>query len=327
MSTKVSLLQILRENEDCFVSGAELAERLSVSRTAVWKAVSQLRAEGYRIRSVRNKGHCLSSARDVLSATGVEYYLKTTGIRVQYFREISSTNTVLKMMAAEGAAEGLVLIAEEQSGGKGRLGRSFFSPPGSGLYMSILLRPETDAAHSTDITACAAVAAALAIEELSGEPAAIKWVNDIYMNHRTVCGILTEASVDCESGRLNYAVVGIGINTLVPQNDFPQELKAVAGPAFSAESVVPDLRCRLAAAVIDRLMMYYRSTEGGNCFEEYKKRSFLLGKAISIHRWDQEPIPATAVDLDRDYALIVQLEDGSLQRINSGEVSVRAAHL
>ena len=327
MSIKIQLLQILRENEDCFISGAELAKRLSVSRTAVWKAVGQLRSEGYRIRSVQNKGHCLSSARDVLTAAGVEEYLKTPDIRVQYFREISSTNTVLKTMAAEGAKEGLVLIAEEQSGGKGRLGRSFYSPPGSGLYMSILLRPEKDAAHSTDITACAAVAVALAIEELSGEAAAIKWVNDIYMNQRKVCGILTEASVDCESGRMNYAVVGIGINTLVPYNDFPLEPKTIAGSAFSGEKTIPDLRCRLAAAVIDRLMTYYRNPDEGNCFEEYKKRSFLLGKPIRIHKWDQEPIPATAVDLDRDYALIVRLEDGSQQRINSGEVSVRQADL
>ena len=327
MSTKTMLLQILRENENRYVSGSELAERLSVSRTAIWKAVGQLRAEGYRISSVQNKGHCLSSASDVLTAAGVETYLKTPGISVQYFREISSTNTVLKTMAAEGAKEGLVLIAEEQSGGKGRLGRSFYSPPGSGLYMSILLRPGTDAAQSTGITACAAVAVALAIEELSGKPTRIKWVNDIYMENRKVCGILTEASVDCESGRLNYAVVGIGINTLVPQNDFPEELKTIAGSAFSGDAVIPDLRCRLAATVIDRLMAYYRTPKEDDCFEEYRKRSFLLGKPVSIHRLDQESVPATAVDLDRDYALIVRLEDGSLQRINSGEVSVRPADL
>ena len=327
MSTKTMLLQILRENENRYVSGSELAERLSVSRTAIWKAVGQLRAEGYRISSVQNKGHCLSSASDVLTVAGVETYLKTPGISVQYFREISSTNTVLKTMAAEGAKEGLVLIAEEQSGGKGRLGRSFYSPPGSGLYMSILLRPGTDAAQSTGITACAAVAVALAIEELSGKPTGIKWVNDIYMENRKVCGILTEASVDCESGRLNYAVVGIGINTLVPQNDFPEELKTIAGSAFSGDAAVPDLRCRLAAAVIDRLMAYYRTAKEDDCFEEYRKRSFLLGKPVSIHRLDQESVPATAVDLDRDSALIVQLEDGSLQRINSGEVSVRPADL
>lgn len=327
MSTKTMLLQILRENENRYVSGSELAERLSVSRTAIWKAVGQLRAEGYRISSVQNKGHCLSSASDVLTAAGVKTYLKTPGISVQYFREISSTNTVLKTMAAEGAKEGLVLIAEEQSGGKGRLGRSFYSPPSSGLYMSILLRPGTDAAQSTGITACAAVAVALAIEELSGKPTRIKWVNDIYMENRKVCGILTEASVDCESGRLNYAVVGIGINTLVPQNDFPEELKTIAGSAFSGDAVIPDLRCRLAATVIDRLMAYYRTPKEDDCFEEYRKRSFLLGKPVSIHRLDQESVPATAVDLDRDYALIVRLEDGSLQRINSGEVSVRPADL
>ena len=269
----------------------------------------------------------LSSSGDMLTASGVEKHLKTPGIRVQSFREISSTNTVLKTMAAEGAAEGVVLIAEKQSSGKGRMGRSFYSPPGSGLYMSILLRPGTEAAQATGITACAAVAAALAIEELSGRRTDIKWVNDIYMENRKVCGILTEASVDGESGCISYAVVGIGINTQVPQGDFPQELKKIAGSAFSSEPAVPDLRCRLAAAVIDRLMVYYRDPEAGNCFKEYRKRSFLLGKPISIIRAGQEPIPATAVGLDRDYALIVRLKDGSMQKINSGEVSVRATEL
>ena len=327
MSTKKQLLQILSENENRFLSGSELAARLAVSRTAVWKAISQLRKEGYRISSVQNKGHCLTSGSDVLTAAGVENYLKTQGISVRYYREISSTNTVLKTMAAEGAREGLVLIAEEQTGGKGRMGRRFYSPPGSGLYMSILLRPGTEASRSTGITACAAVAVALAIEELSGRPANIKWVNDIYMDKRKVCGILTEASVDCESGLLNYAVVGIGINTLVPAGDFPQELQTIAGSAFSAETVVPHLRCRLAAAVIDNLMTFYQNPDSGNCFEEYKKRSFLLGKPVRIHRPDQAAIPATAIDLDREYALIVRFEDGSEQRINSGEVSVRLADL
>ena len=273
------------------------------------------------------KGISPSPVSDVVTAEGVEHYLKTPGISVQYFREISSTNTVLKTMAAEGAEEGLVLIAEEQSSGKGRLGRSFYSPPGSGLYLSILLRPDTNAAESTNITACAAVAAALGIEELSGKPAKIKWVNDIYMDDRKVCGILTEASVDSESGRMNFAIVGIGINTLVPEGDFPQELKQIAGPVFSDENTVPDLRCRLAASVIDRLMAYYRNPEAENCFEEYKKRSFLLGKHVSIHRPDQEAVPATAIDLDRDYALIVRLEDGIIQKICSGEVSIRPAGL
>ena len=327
MSTKKQLLQILSENENRFISGSKLADRLAVSRTAIWKAIGQLRKEGYHISSVQNRGHCLTSGSDVLTAAGVEHYLKTPGISVSCYRKISSTNTVLKTMAAEGAKEGLVLIAEEQTGGKGRMGRRFYSPPGSGLYMSILLRPGKEASQSTNITACAAVAVALSIEELSGRPASIKWVNDIYMEKRKVCGILTEASIDCESGLLNYAVVGIGINTLVPDGDFPQDLKAIAGSAFSAENMVPDLRCRLAAAVIDKLLAFYQNPDTGNCYEEYKKRSFLLGKHVSILRPDKEAVPATAVDLDEDYALIVRFEDGSLQRINSGEVSIRPADL
>ena len=325
MSTKELVLQYLLEEADRFVSGEELADRFAVSRTAIWKAVNQLRAEGYQVHSIPNRGYCLLSSNDILSAEGVKRYLKAKSLRLQYYKQITSTNTVLKTMAAEGAEEGLVLLAEEQSKGRGRLGRSFYSPPATGLYMSILLKPKEEAIKSVRLTTSAAVAVALALEELSGNETQIKWVNDIYMNEHKVCGILTEASVDCESGLMNYAVVGIGINTLKPEDGFPAELKKIAGSAFSNTETVSNLRCRLAASVLDRLMEFYRNPESDSCYTEYKKRSFLLGKNINILRQDQQPIPATAIDIDRDYSLIVRLRDGSTAKIQSGEVSVRRA--
>ena len=320
--TKDSILELLWQNADSYISGAELARQVGVSRTAVWKAIEQLREEGYAIDSVTNRGHCLSSDSDVLSEEGIRKYLRNRDLNLQVYRSISSTNTVLKTMAEEGAKEGLCLIAGEQTAGKGRRGRSFYSPPNSGIYLSVLLRPALQAVDATSITACAAVAVAEAIESLAPVKAEIKWVNDIYVDARKVCGILTEASLDCESGQVNYLIVGIGINTRVPASDFPEELKNIAGSAFG-DQPIPQLRCRLAAGVLDRLITYYTNLTDKAWFDEYRRRSMVLGKEINILAPGKEPVPAVALDLDPDFALIVRTENGELRRLNSGEVSIR----
>ena len=320
--TKDTVLALLRQNADRFVSGAALAETLSLSRTAVWKAVEQLRREGYAIESVTRRGYRLLSKSDVLSEQGVREYLKNPAVTPRVYESISSTNTVLKSMATEGAPEGLALIAGEQTAGRGRMGRSFYSPAGSGLYMSLLLRPTLPAAEAVRITACAAVAVCEAIEEISGLETQIKWVNDVLIGGKKVCGILTEAALDCESGLLSYAVVGVGINTAVPTGDFPPELREIAGAVFGAEKP-PALRCRLAALILDRLMDYAARTDDPALFEAYRRRSLVLGKEITILSPGKEPEPASALDLDRDFGLLVCLPDGSLRKLNSGEVSVR----
>lgn len=322
--TKETILEYLWEHADDYVSGAEIAKRLSVSRTAVWKGIEQLREQGYLIESVTNKGYRLSSKSDVLSLAGVRRYLKDSRLQPRVYSRITSTNTVLKTLAEEGAAEGLALIAGEQTAGRGRRGRSFYSPPESGVYMSLLLRPRLLAEDATRITACAAVAVAEVLEELSGLHTRIKWVNDVLIEGKKVCGILTEASVDCESRMVNYLIVGIGINTSLPAADFPEELRGIAGAVFG-ESRPPELRCRVAAGVLDRLMAYADHLENRSYFEEYKKRSLVLGKPINILAAGREPEPAFALDLDPDFALVVRCADGSLRRINSGEVSVRMA--
>ena len=314
--TKNAILELLRQHTDTYVSGTELARALSVSRTAVWKGIEQLREEGYEIGSVTNKGYRLSSESDVLREEDIRKYLTAEGLDLHVYRSITSTNTVLKTMAEEGAPEGRCLVAGEQTAGRGRRGRSFYSPPDSGIYLSVLLRPALQAVDATSITACAAVAVAEAIE------AEIKWVNDIYVDGRKVCGILTEASLDCESGQVNYLIVGIGINTRVPASDFPEELRSIAGSAFG-EKPIPELRCRLAAGVLNRLMHYYESLTDKTWFDEYRRRSLVLGKEINILAPGKEPEPAVALDLDRDFALLVRTESGELRRLNSGEVSVR----
>ncbi|MBQ6365956.1 MAG: biotin--[Oscillospiraceae bacterium] len=320
--TKDAVLDLLRQNADTFVSGAEIGRQLSVSRTAVWKAIEQLKEDGYRIDSVPNKGYLLSSVSDVLSEEGIARYLKDPRLPIRVYPSITSTNTVLKAMAADGVPAPLALIAGEQTNGRGRMGRSFYSPSRTGLYMSLLLRPGIAAADVTGITACAAVAVAQTIEQLSGQEAAIKWVNDVYVQGKKVCGILTEASIDCETGVIHYLIIGIGINTALPEKDFPEELQAIAGAAFEGEPV-PDLRCRLAAGVLDRLMAFSDDLTDERIFTEYKKRLLVLGRPINILAVGKEPEPATVLDLERDYALLVRCEDGSIRRLNSGEVSVR----
>ena len=262
------------------------------------------------------------SLSDALSEEGIARYLRHRALTIKVYKSIGSTNTVLKKLAAAGAPTGLALVAEEQTAGRGRMGRSFYSPADSGLYMSLLLRPDLPAAEAVRLTACAAAAAAETIEELSGKQALIKWVNDVFVDGRKVCGILTEASLDCESGRMRYVVIGLGVNTYVPDGDFPEELRRVAGAAFG-EKQIPGLRCRLAAGILDRLMDYAVKPDDPAIFEAYKRRSFLLGQEINILSPGKEPVPAVAVDLAADYSLLARLADGSIRTLSSGEVSVR----
>lgn len=320
--TRETLLALLWQSADAYISGEELARRLNVSRTAIWKAIGQLREEGYAIESVPNRGYRLLSASDVLSEEGVRRHLKHQELHLQVYKTITSTNTVLKTLAAEGADAGLCLIAGEQTAGRGRMGRSFYSPPDSGLYLSLLLRPNMNAVEATRLTACAAVAVAESIEELSGRPAQIKWVNDIFVDGRKVCGILTEASVDCENGMMRYVIIGLGVNTHVPEGDFPEELRGIAGAAFGAGNI-PELRCRLAAGILDRLAVYTENPADPGVFAAYRSRSLVLGKPINILAPGREPSPAEVEDLLEDYSLLVRLPDGSTTRLNSGEVSVR----
>ena len=321
--TRVQILRILRERPDVFFSGEDLARRLGVSRTAVWKTVRQLRADGYPVEAVTNHGYRLLPDHDILSGEGVRRLLRHREILPRVFPSVTSTNTLLKSLAAEDAPAGTAVIAAAQTAGRGRLGRSFFSPEGSGLYLSLLLRPELRAEDAVAMTACAAVAAAQAIESVAPVRTGIKWVNDVLVNGRKVCGILTEASLDCENGRLKYMVVGIGINTRPPAKDYPEELREIAGAAFESGSGIPELRCRLAGELLNRLAECADRPGADEWFEEYRKRSLVLGKPVLVLSPGRNPERATALRLDRDYALVVQTEDGSIRRLNSGEVSIR----
>ena len=337
MTTKEKLLALLEKQGSAFISGEEIAGKLYISRTAVWKAVEALRRDGYVIEAVQRRGYRLAGDADILSKEGVLSALKeeesmpprmAEKLDLTCVRSITSTNTVLRKRAEEGAREGCVLAAEEQTAGKGRAGRSFYSPQGSGLYMSLLIRPKgISAERAARCTTMAAVAACEAIEEVTGRPAQIKWVNDIYMQGKKVAGILTEAAVDLESGNLGYAVLGIGFNVYPPREGFPDDLKERAGAIL--KSPVRGVKNRLAAAFTARFFSLFEAEnsaqEGGGSpgyAAAYRQRCFVTGKRIDVLSGG-EKTPALALGVDDECRLSVRYDDGRIETLSAGEVSIR----
>ena len=333
MSTRVNVLKALEENKGMTISGEELASRLTISRAAVWKAIQELRRDGYRIDAITNKGYCLAQESDVLSVEGILPYVDHAAMvgQIHVFKAVESTNLTAKKMALDGAPHGTVVIAEEQTKGRGRMGRSFFSPQGGGIYMSFILEPRFDAAKSVLITTAASVAVCKAIEAVTGISCGIKWVNDVYLGQKKICGILTEAVTDFESGHIDYIVLGIGINYSTAQDVFPKELAGIAGSLLSEPSSGDISRNRLIAEVINQVFEINENLESRKFIEDYRNRSFVLGSDILVipriksdkDSSTAEGVPATALDIDGDGGLVVRYRDGSVQTLNSGEISIR----
>lgn len=325
LGTKEQMLILFENNKGVFFSGEDIAEKLSVSRTAVWKAVKSLRSEGYHIDAVQNKGYSLSVDTDIISERGIRKYLKPicSDITIEIASTLNSTNEKAREKAIAGVPEGYTVIALNQTNGKGRRGRSFYSPADTGLYMSLLLRPYQYAAHkATQLTTIAAIAACEAIEKVSDEKAEIKWVNDVYVGGKKVSGILTEASIALENGFLEYAILGIGINVSPPKDGFPHGLNHVAGTIFHKPQ--SDGKNKLAAEFLNRFMVYYSTPQNQNLVENYRKRSLVIGKEIQVISID-DCKPATALDIDDDYRLVVEYEDGKIEHLLSGEISVKVS--
>lgn len=324
MTVKDKVLDIFERNKGQFLSGGELAAKLNVSRNAVWKAVKQLEAEGYRFDSVSGRGYRMSQEVDVLSEQGIRKYLGKEGDRLDFhvFKSITSTNTVLKEMAAAGAPEFTVIAAAAQTAGKGRMNRSFYSPTDTGLYLSILLRPKMKAEEALFITTAAAVAVARTVEEISGKQAGIKWVNDVFLGGKKICGILTEAAYDMESGTLEYAVTGIGVNVYDPDGGFPDAIKDTAGSVLGKRILFDDARNRIASEIIKYFMQYYDNLSEHSFFNEYVSRSVVVGKDIMV-LGNGEPRSARALSIDPNCNLHVRYGDGSEETLSSGEISVK----
>ena len=352
MTTKEKLLELFEQNRGMFFSGEDIGKKLSVSRASVWKAVKTLQAEGYEILAVTNKGYCLAENTDILSTQGIMKYLleessasdvnnegvkkhkayKNTNksknavnnlldnIDLTVMPIINSTNLFLKEKANAGAKEGTVVVANEQTNGRGRANRAFFSPQGTGIYMSILLRPnEDEKAKISKITTMAAVAMSEAVEKVTNKKAYIKWVNDIFVEGKKVCGILTEASFDLESGNIEYVVLGLGINVYEPENGFPEEIKDVAGSVLKKSE--NDVKNHLAAEFLRGFFKYYKA-ENSDYVSKYRDRCFVIGKEIYVIRGESKK-PAKVRALDDDCHLLVAYEDGKEESLSSGEISIR----
>ena len=308
-----------------YISGQELAAQLGVSRTAVWKAVAALRRDGIPIKAVTNRGYTLAQSVDVLNAAAVAAQLDEATVKalqIEVVDRLPGTNAALRSRADAGAREGLVLIAQAQSAGRGRGGHSFYSPPG-GLYMSILLRPEIGARQAVGLTAMAAVAAARAAERLCGVPITIKWVNDLWKNGKKVCGILTEAALDLESGMLDYAVLGLGFNVAAPADGWPEDLRDVAGALYDS-SPAPGARAALAAAFLNAFWPLYRAGPRSGYLDEYRRRQALTGQRVLVTPRRGTPRAAQVQGIDDECKLVVRFDGESRPAaLNSGEVSVR----
>ncbi len=319
MSTKSDVLYALMDAAEG-ISGERLARRLGMSRNAVWKAVQQLRGEGYCIEAVTNRGYRLVAAPDRISEPGIRQWLKAKdiGARMEIHEKLDSTNTRAKAIAAAGAPHGYLVIAESQSGGRGRFGRRFFSPEHTGVYLSCVLRPELPAERAVMITSMAAVAVARAIEALADVDVRIKWVNDLYINGRKVCGILCEASMDFESGQLEYSVLGIGVNVAAMR--FPDDLSGIA-TSIGNECGVPVSRSRLIAEIANQLEALYSQLESGAFMAESRARSNVIGRNVTVVR-GAERFEAQVLDIDAQGRLVVRTADGVL-RLGSGEISLK----
>ena len=248
----------------------------------------------------------------------LEHYLNQK-LNIVIFQELDSTNNYLKIIGSNGEKENQLVIALSQTGGRGRMGRSFYSPNGTGIYFSLLLHPEISAEKSLFLTVMAAVSVAETVMKYNKNDVKIKWVNDIYIDGKKVCGILTEGAVNCNK-KLDYAVVGIGINVVSPENGFPDDIKDIASSIFpgNAEEYINE---KIVADVVNRFFSMYNGGDK-DYIRRYKEYSYLTGKEINIIQGDSTR-PATVIDITDDCHLLVKNEKGEMEEISSGDVSVR----
>ena len=320
------VLFILKQQETD-LSGEEISRRLGVSRMAVSNAVKSLRKEGYVIDSATNRGYRLQNSPDKLSQGDLFAHLpESRHDTVRCFELIDSTNSYLKREAVGGAPGGLVAVANEQTAGRGRSGRSFFSAADCGIYLSVLLRPHCEPQKTMTLTAHAAVAVCEAISIACGVETEIKWTNDVVLNGRKLCGILTEITLEAETGLVDSVVIGVGVNVNYKPDDFPRDLRTVAGSIFSETGVRVD-RARLAAEMIlalDRMNEAWIQNPGAY-LDSYRKLCSTTGKEVRVIRGDVVR-DAFALEVTDDFALRVRYVDGTEEILKSGEVSVRGLY-
>lgn len=326
MERDKTLLGCLEARRGEFCSGEELAKELGATRAAIWKRVNALREQGHAIEAVRNRGYRLLPESDALSPEGIRKYLNSDGseFRIEVVDEIDSTNLELRRRAGRGEPGNLALIARRQTGGMGRRGRAFYSPD-SGLYLSLLLRPRSAPASVAErYTMIAAIAVCEAIEATTGRAPQIKWVNDVLIDGRKVCGILTEAQYEAEERAVEYAVVGIGVNLYAPEGGWPKELEGIVDAAYPERR--GDGKNRFAAELLNRFAARRGADEGGlygaDNLGAYRARLIARRRAATLTS-PEGTRPVRILGIDDRYRLVVEFQDGSRAALDWGEISVR----
>ena len=327
--SRQAVLSLLRQQEG-FVSGEEISRRLGISRTAIWKAVDALRREGYTVEARTGLGYRLLEAPDAVTEPEIRHFLGETdrvGRTLVCLEEVDSTNLRARQLAAEGAADGTVVVADRQTAGRGRLGRSFQSPGGRGIYLTALLRPNLPPERLSPVTAMAGVAVCRAVERLCKVSPGLKWPNDPVLEGKKLCGILTELSLEGETGRVQDLVLGIGINVSQRPEDFTPEVREMATSLTQALGR-PMSRPALAAEVIREVDQLYAALAAGELepyLAEYRRRCVNLGRTVRL-LGPGGGETAEALDIDADFGLVVRTADGTVRSVRSGEVSVRGLY-
>ena len=323
--TKDQVLSLL--DSSAYISGQTISRQLGVSRAAVWKAIQQLRDEGYTVESSTNRGYRLTGCPDVLDRTVLQHRLgpHPWAAQLVVLDTVDSTNTFAKALAAQGAPHGTVVISDHQTGGKGRRGRSFVSPKGKGVYLSVILRYEVPPDRLLHLTCVAAEAVRRAVLEVSGLESGIKWTNDLVFEQKKLCGILTELSVVAETGLTDYIVCGAGVNCSQLPEDFPPEVAAMATSMLQCGRPVE--RSALTAAMIRQLHTAAGAllTAPKVWMDGYRAHCVTLGKDVKIVRGEEETL-AHVDGMDDQGALLVTRTDGTKETVFSGEVSVRGMY-
>ncbi len=325
MTVKETVLRELK-NADDFISGEELAERCQVTRAAVWKAIKKIQDEGAEIFAVNNRGYRLVN-EDFFSKSEIEKFLRQKNSsdfpHVDFYEQIDSTNTQAKRLLLEKNCYELhktVIVASSQTAGKGRLGRHFYSPSKTGIYFSIIFAPKNGFNTST-LTAHAAVGICRAIKNIFGIETKIKWVNDIFLNDSKICGILTEGTANLETGKIDAAIIGIGIN-IKTSSEIPEEILKTAGSILS-DGKSYNRSSFLAECITEVLKIDEKSKK--DSIKEYKKRSNLIGKEITVTpiiNVEKGKYKCLVKDISDDAKLVVQTQDGKILYLDSGEVSL-----
>lgn len=323
--TKNRVLKLLEASSGDFISGEAVARELGVTRNSVWKAINALKDDGYGIESVTKKGYHLDSSPDVFTAERISSFIESSDVPIVFYDSVSSTNTQAKKLADEGAPHATLVVANSQSAGRGRQGRSFSSPKDTGAYFTLILRPGFSLKDVSLMTTYAACCLAGAIDECAGKHAQIKWVNDVFVDGRKVSGILSEASIDAETQSIAYVVVGIGVNVIEPEGGFDDEA-GIAGALVKSSDAPNELRCRIIAGTVDRFMQGYGDIPNMPHLQDYRSRSLLDGMRVEV-QGSEGAFDALVEGVNDDFTLRVRLDDGTVRHLASGEVHIPSSQL